>query len=315
MKTTLYSLLAAAACGMALGQTAYTTPVGYYEAQAVNGGNIYVPSLVNTPKYAGSLIADTSTTLTVAANSLTANAFDEGAVYATHYVEITSGPNAGVALDIESNTTSVITLAADASALNLVGTETIKVRAHVTLKTAFPVAQLVALDDSATFYGLDGNFTSYTFGGFSAEGWTSDFTSDDGDLRPIPPGTGIVLTIGGASKTLTVSGEVKASPTVVQLGGGVVNIVGPQNPLVGTSSPLNSSGFNTLVPNDDSITAYVAGPLVDSVSYTPLGDVGNNLSSDFVNPTTDTFLNTTGLVVIPALSSAVTLPSGFTVAP
>jgi hypothetical protein len=40
MKTTLYSLLAAAACGMAFGQTAYTTPVGY-ETLTLNAGVNY----------------------------------------------------------------------------------------------------------------------------------------------------------------------------------------------------------------------------------------------------------------------------------
>ena len=319
MKTYLpYSLiLAAAASGMAFGaETAYTTPVGYYNFAAKGGGNLFIPGLVNSAAYAGVLTGASSTTLTVAANSLPLNAYNQGAVFATHYAEITSGPNAGVALDIASNTTSIITLIDNIASLSLTGTEKITIRQHVTLKSSLASAEssLNVFSDSATFYLTNGNSISYTYGGDGGTGWSSDFSTPDGNLRPVAPGTGFVLGVA-ADVSLNVVGTVKPSPTVVMLGAGVVNIVGPVNPLVGTSVSLNTVGFGTLAPFSDSITVYVPGPLAVSTSYSPLGDPGLNLSSDFATPTTDTMANTTGAVVIPAIPSSVKINQGFTVAP
>jgi hypothetical protein len=317
MKTSIsYSLIAAAmACGLVSAQTtAYTTPVGYYNFAGVAGGNVFVPGVVNSALYAGQLVSATSTTLTVAAASLSANAFDEGAVYSTHYVEVTSGPNAGYVLDILSNTTSVITLADNISALGLTGTETITVRKHVTLKSSLADAEasLAAYSDLATFYLADGTSVSYIYGADGGTGWSSDFATADGDLRPVAPGTGFILGIG-ADVALTVSGTVKSTPTVVALAAGVVNIVGPLDPLVGTTTPLNNTGFGTLAAYTDSITVYQPGPLSVSTSYVPLGD--GTISSDFGTPTTDTISNTTGAVVLPGVDTALTLQPGFTVAP
>ncbi len=316
MKPYTYSLLAAIfACGIAQGAaTAFTTPVGYYQFDGKAGGNMFVPSVVKPAAFAGSLTAAGTTTLTVAASSLMAGAYDEGALFATHYVEITSGANAGVALDIVSNTTSVITLADDISALSLTGTETIKIRPHVTLKSSLVDAEasLAGYNDTATFYTVDGNAVTYIYGADGATGWSSDFATADGDLRPVAPGTGFVLGLS-ADGPLTVTGEVKSSDTVVMLGAGAINIVGPVNPLVGTSTSLNSTGFADVGAYTDSISIYVPGPLVDAVTYYALGD--GTVSSDFVTPTTDTISNTTGAVVIPLGSIALRIYSGFTVAP
>ena len=302
------------ACGSAYATTATTTPVGYYSFAAAGGGNLFIPALVNSAAFAGQLTGASSTTLTLAASSLTANAFNKGAVYATNYVEITSGPNAGVVLDILSNTTSVITLTDNISALSLTGTETIAIRPHVTLKSVLANAEasLNAYSDNATFYATDGSTATYYYGADGGTGWSSDFATADGNLRPIAPGTGFVLGVL-ADVSLPVSGEVKASPAVAFLGAGVVNIVGPVNPLVGASTSLNSTGFGSLVAYTDSITVYTAGPLTDSVTYYPLGY--GTVSSDFATATTDTLLHTSGAVVIPASTESVTIQSGFTVAP
>jgi hypothetical protein len=313
MKPYLFSIIAAAAAiGMAQAQTAYTTPVGYYQFDGKAGGNLFVPCLVKPAAFTGVITAAGATTLTT--SGLIANAFDDGAVYATHYVEITSGPNAGTTVDIVSNTATVITLASDISALSLAGTEGITVRPHVTLKSSLEGAEasLTPFSDVATFYAVDGSTASYIYGADSGTGWSSDFATADGDDRPIPPGTGVILGLAG-NVALTVSGETKSGPTVVQLGLGFVNIVGPVNPLVGTTVPLNDTGLGGLEAFSDGITVYVPGPLDTSVSYVPLGD--GTISSDFATPTTDTLVNTTGVVVIPTAGGSVKLNSGFTVAP
>lgn len=315
MKPIIPFALLGALLAVGAADAAATTPVGYYAFDGKAGGNVFVPGLVNPASFTGALTAAGTTTLTVAANSFTANAYNEGATFAKFYAEITSGPNQGVVLDIVSNTTNVLTLDADVTPLGLTGTETIVVRPHVTLKSALAAAEasLGAFSDSATFYLPDASFVSYIFGaGATPNGWSSDFATDDGSDRPVYPGAGFILGLG-ADVDLTVTGEVKTADSVVQLTGGVVNIVGPVNPLVGASVSLNATGFGTLGAFSDSITAYVAGPLVSFTSYVPLGD--GNVSSDFATPTTDTIANTTGAVVIPDANKALRLESNVTVAP
>ncbi len=315
MKPIIPFALLGALLAVGAADAAATQPVGYYNFEGKGGGNVFIPSLVNPASFSGVLTGATGTTMTVAANSFAAAAFDEGAVYAKFYVEIASGPNQGVIVDIVSNTTDQLTLASDITALALAGTESIVIRPHVTLKSSLASAEasLGAFSDSATFYLPDASFVSYIFGaGATPNGWSSDFATDDGSDRPVPPGSGFILGLG-ADVALTVTGEVKAADSVVQLTGSVVNIVGPMNPLVGQSVSLNATGFGSLGAFSDSITAYVAGPLVAFTSYVPLGD--GNISSDFATPTVDTIANTTGAVVIPDANKALRLESNVTIAP
>jgi hypothetical protein len=314
MKPTLYSLIAAAAaCGLAqAAETAYTTPVGYYDASAKAGGNLFVPSLVRSTSFAGVITGAGATTLTLEANSLTLNAFNEGSTYPTHYVEITQpGSNNGVVIDIVSNTDSVITLASDITALSLTGTESIAIRPHRTLKEVFAAeeASIAPFSDSATFYEANGGTPTYFFDGTN---WTTDFINPDGNDRPIPPGTGFVLTIS-ADVDLTIAGEVKAGPTVVQLNGNsVVNVVGPVNPLVGTSDTLQDLGFAALSPFADSITLYQPGTVLPTGTY--FSD-GTNVTEDFINPSLDALDATTGGVVTAGVDTSIKVESGFTVSP
>jgi hypothetical protein len=306
-----YSLLAAfAACGLASAQTAVTTPVGYYNYDAKAGGNLFVPGLIESPAFSGAITADGATTLTLPAASLTAGEFDEGAEFPTHYVEITeAGANQGVVIDIVSNTASEIVLASDITALSLAGTETIVVRPHVTLANVMAAAEanLASFSDAATFYNPDGSSDTYYFIGSST--WSTNFSDPDGSDRPIPPGTGFVFDTA-ADVALTVTGEVKESATVVQIsGGGVINIVGPINPLVGDSAPIKDLGFADMSPFSDNITVYPPGDLINSIG-TYYADGAGEVTIDFVNPSTDTFSFTKGAILAAAVDTAFRIQSG-----
>jgi hypothetical protein len=320
MKTqfTFTLLVAAAAIGMAQAQTAYTTPVGYYDFDAKAGGNIFVPGLIESPVFAGAITAAGTNTVTVATEAITAGAFNETPASvspsfparATHYVEITqAGGNQGVVIDIESNTNSVITLASDISALSLAGTETILVRPHVTLASAFAGAEpsLAAFGDNATFYNPDGTGETYYF--IASGEWSSNFADNDGGARPIPPGTGVIF-FTGADVGLTITGEVSSSDVVVQItGGGVINIVGPVNPLVGDSALIKDLGFADMVPYGDNITIYPPGDLETAINtYYALGD--GTVSTDFVNPSNDTFSFTKGAIFTAGADAAFKVKSG-----
>jgi hypothetical protein len=292
-------------------QAAETTPVGYYQFNGVTGGNLFVPGFVKPAAYAGVLTAASGTTLTVAANSFTAGAYNTVAPYATHYAEITSGPNAGVNIDIVSNTTNQITLKSSITALNLVGTESIAIRPHVTLRETLQGGEAGAgynvFSDSVTFYELGGAAKSYLYTDTGV--WSSDFgTTSDGNLRPIPPGTGFVLSLI-TPNVFSVTGEVKTAPTVVQLTSTAPNIVGAINPLVGDSTKLSDLGFENMTPYTDSVTAYVPGALSIIATYLPDG-TGELLDGSFL-PTNAALPHTTGVIVTAAGGdTAVKLQSG-----
>ncbi|MGD9418765.1 MAG: hypothetical protein Q7R22_007470 [Verrucomicrobiota bacterium JB025] len=308
MKLIKFTLAAAIlACGVSYAaETAYTTPVGYYTFDGSAGGNVFVPSFVEPAAFSGEITAATATTMTVS-GSLTANAFDAGASYATYYVEITSGDNEGVVIDIASNTDSEITLDSDVSALSLTGSETIAIRPHVTLGSALEggASVLAAYADSASFYNTDGSISTYVWDG--AGNWTSNFIDADGNDRPIPPATGFVLNVT-SDVDLVVSGEVKSGATVVQLTAGVVNIVGPTNPLVGDSTPIADLGFSNMAAYADSLTIYDPGTLGNPVSY--LADGAGNVTVDFISASTDEMNHTTGGVLTASGDTSLRIDTG-----
>ena len=313
MKTSIsYTLLAAAmACGLAHGQTtAFTTPVGYYNFNAAAGPNLAVPGFVNSASFAGKLVGAGAITLTVATGSITAGAFNAAGGFATHYVEITqAGSNQGVVIDIASNTNSIVTLASNITALSLTGTETITIRKHVTISTYHASAEslLSPFSDNVTIYNANGSSDTYYFLGAGA--WSSDFVNPDGSNRPIPPGTGVIFNTA-ANVALTIVGEVKSSDVVVQLnGGGVINIVGPINPLVGSSALIKDLGFATMSPFSDNITLYPPGDLVSSLgTWYALGD--GTVSTDFSTPSNATFSFTQGAIFAAATDTAFKVKSG-----
>ena len=307
---TSFALLCAFA---AVAQGAVTQPVGYYNFDGKEGSNLFVPALVNAPAFAGDMTSSDSDTLNVAADSLTAGAFDAAGGFATHYAEIVSGPNEGTVVDIASNTGSAIELDGDVSALSLTGTESIVVRPHVTLKQVLEggEASFTGFTDSATFYTDEGSLVTYFYDG--AGGWTSDFLNPDGNSRPITPGKGFVLSLF-ADVEFSVVGEVKEGPTVVQLvGDGAVNIVGPLNPIVGEATRIDELGFENLAPFTDALTMYTPGTLSIVGTYFANGEGG--VTTDFITPSTDTFPHTVGGIISAFAPSSVKVEPGFTVAP
>ena len=140
MKTTLYSILAAAACGMAFGQTAYTTPVGYATIAIVpvnSDTNMSVP-LQRAGVWAGASTGVSDDTVSVAASSYSASQFGVG----THMLQVTSGSLIGRTFPVLANGTASVTV-------DPVGSQTLQVqgfqsgdkfvlRPYWTLDTLFP---------------------------------------------------------------------------------------------------------------------------------------------------------------------------------
>jgi hypothetical protein len=252
MKTTLYSILAAAACGMALGQTAYTTPVGYttqtLKPSVFNsvGFNLLKPSLA-----AGALTAVSVDGLTLTNSAATFIAALPAGKMCT--VEITSGTAIGSVREFNSWTNTTISISSAITGL-LEGDKFI-VRVDPTLQELFPSgapltggalnptnADIVWVPNGVGAYDKYFYKTNVTGG---AIGWWTTVTGTTLGTQvlsdvPLLYTDGILIQRkAGVDKDLVISGEVKtvgSNPYILN-GYNAVSI----NPPVGLT--LFTAGF------------------------------------------------------------------------
>lgn len=159
MKTILYSLLAAAACGMALGQTAYTNPVGYVSQQCKgNSDTIVAIPLRKSSAFAGTLSAapDTITTPGSAILSLSGtpnlvvNAF-AGSYYAKFKKSSPAAAGDGQWFSITANAAASLTVNLNGAAISAVSGAALEVIKYWTLN------ELIDPALSTTDYTTTGN--------------------------------------------------------------------------------------------------------------------------------------------------------------
>lgn len=241
-------------------QTVSTPIVGFSKVSAPSGTIVVVPSFVKANRFQGAVILSGQNFAVpgFTSNQLAPSTYTDGRPnYPKTYVEITSGPLEGTVLDILSNTASSVTVSGAPSELNGQSVP-IAIRDHFTLDDlAQSQSGLVDYDSGVTLYNSDGT-TSIRY--YVAGSWVSDDYSTPAGNTIIYPGQGITLSTGPA--TLTLSGIVKPTKTVIPLyAGGVVNLVGPGNPS-GSSSldAVNIAG--ALAPFDDGINSFSSNGLM-----------------------------------------------------
>ncbi|MEY4570190.1 MAG: hypothetical protein RLZZ398_1629 [Verrucomicrobiota bacterium] len=261
MKTTLYSLLAAAACGMALGQTAYTTPVGYTTQTLVTGYNNVGISVHAPAKAAGDLnvISASSVQDTTVGVNFTASL---GATGTLHVLEITSGPAVGLVTEITNWTTDTITTVDNLVAAGVLGGidgagNTYRIRKAPTLEEIFgAVPATSVLTANANFASADIVWVPTATPGVYTQYFLS--TLSGGTFRKVSPAgaalnTPLVYLDGifvqrkaAGTKDLVVSGEVKIDQTNGSLVTGF-NYIGTVYPI---GSTIQNIGLeDDLTPN------------------------------------------------------------------
>jgi hypothetical protein len=221
MKTTLYSLLAAAAAlGFAQAQTAYTTPVGYV-TETLNPGFNHIGLTVHLPtKAAGDLdvIGASSVQDTTAGVNFTTSL---GATGTLHILEITSGPKLGLVTEISTWTADTITTVDDLLTAGVVAGNTYRIRKAPTLEEIFttniidgPLTPGSATTADLIFIptSVAGQFTQY-------------FLSGTGAFRRVAPAGATpnvpIVYLDGifvqrkatGTKNLVITGEVKPEKT------------------------------------------------------------------------------------------------------
>lgn len=267
MKTYIpYSLLAAfAACGMAFGQTAYTTPVGYTtQTLAANSFNLVGFNVLKPTLSAGVLTA-------VSGADITDTNVDFTAVLPVGkmcVVEITSGTAAGTVQEFNSWNGSTITLPSAVAGV-AVG-DKYAVRVVATLQETFPVGFLAGsvIPGSADKVWVStgpGSYAKYWYKTNAPVGWrtTTTGTNDTGAVLndvPIVDIDGIIVQKLGVAKDLVISGEVKKTGSNVLLGSGY-NLIAI-NPPVGLTlftAGLQGDIAGSVIPGSADIVWVPAG--------------------------------------------------------
>lgn len=220
MKTYTYSLLlAAAATGMAFGQTAYTTPVGYVAlgdttagqpaVKATTDSAISIP-LARPTEYSGLVASVAGSTVTVEGTpAFTVNQFTS----VPYTLTVKSGTQKGLTAVVTANTANSITLTAvTGSVAGIAAGDQVIVAKAWTVGSFLPIAgipngtQLIAFDGSANGTNLPAS-QIYTKG---PSNWIQTFGgSGDATNAILYPGESFILRTGpNPIAALSVSGEV-----------------------------------------------------------------------------------------------------------
>jgi hypothetical protein len=237
MKLTYSLIIAAAASGLALGATAYTNPVGYETIPLTAGFNFVGVRLHEAPIAAGTLES-----FATGPNRVTDNDLDLGALITggkTYILELQDG--SGIIQEVTTATGTSLNVAANLSTVTYPCSYTL--RPASTLNSVFgSTAATNKLSiggggaggaDQVWFYNGAGYTKVYfdQYGGpLEVEGWYNFDTgaSVSGDTKIIYA-DGFVISAASA-KNLTISGDLKAGPTELNLVSGF-NFAGSVGPV------------------------------------------------------------------------------------
>jgi len=256
MKNHLSFIIGALALAAAAGsnaQTATTDPVGYITLNVTGTATPSAPaisyvgaSLVNAVQFAGTATGGAANTANFAAGSFTAGAYGLNSLgEGKFYVEITSGPNAGVWTDITANTATDLTLLDPIGAQ--INGQTVKVRQHHTVASLFG-------DNGANPLKLQGGAdtseadilelirptgTTQIFFNTDENSWVAGAVLVND--KTIAPGEGIKVRRRGATTPIVQVGHVKTGKTVLPVEQGTNLIAVPR--AVGSAFTFSSSNL------------------------------------------------------------------------
>jgi hypothetical protein len=271
-------LIVVGVCASARAQTTTYSPVVGFVKVTLNGTstgtgeNFVAPGLLEQEEFRGAIAptAPAAFTLQAVGAAWTTNQFDTNATANSHFVEIvaSSNPNAvGLYTDIVSHTADTLTTA-DNLAAQLVGGETIVIRAHKTVSGIFGGSNEVGLGQgtssaadtvSVLAPGTNAAFTSlyYRFNaGLGGNGWrtTVNPLTDQG-AKPIRIGEGLLIQRRQSSAMeVVIEGYVHEGPLQIPLKTGY-NLIDPLAPVTnqsangGPSFTLGGQTSSTIIPS------------------------------------------------------------------
>ena len=261
MKTTLYSILAAAACGMAFGQTAYTNPVGYTTTALKTGKFNLLGMTVQQPTVLAGVLNVTQST-TAGTLVITGADFSSVVIAAsqTYAVEINSGSNSGTVFEVPdtsfNNTTDTITVGAPLDTTSF-ASASFSIRKIATIADVFGPANEAGLLPGTATSNSDVLYIPnaagvleqywYSSGGLVGAGWRKfgGGATPRGNVLLSYIDSFYVYRRGGIDLDLVTSGIVKGNDTKLPLFTGY-NYIGSSYPAGATLATSNLSA--TLTP-------------------------------------------------------------------
>lgn len=295
----------------AYSQTVSTPIVGFQKITAPQGGVAIGPTFVKSTVFSGNAsISGTSVSLAAGAltgQSLGPSTYSDRTNYPRFYAEVvsTNSPFYGYNFDISSNTSNAFV--SDNIPVGLIGSVNIVIRPHFTLGDL----DTASLNDGdsvnfvndptgqqATFYAIGGNWYDSGFNpGYSH--------------KPIYPGEAVVFAAQSGEVTITLTGQVKLTPTAVPLSmTSYANLVTAINPSASVNwaaqdltAFLNDGAAFTVYTGDGSFTEEstfytISGQIFDA-SFSPIssaipvqGGTGINIGS----------LDTDKVIILPGVS-------------
>lgn len=229
-----FSILAAVACltlTSGIASTVTSDVAGFSKVVGSPGGRIVSPVLANPVVFqAPASVTNGTFAVTGLTNSLSATSYTDRPNAPVYYLEIAPGSSfEGMRYDILSNSSTSITVAGNASALNGQTNLIICIRKHITLgDLAGASAGLTDYNDAFTLYRSNNVKSSFYY---TSAGVLCDDYMTPGGQAVVAPGTAVILNSMG-SATFTFSGTVKGNRTLATLFPGE-NLVAPQDPVGG----------------------------------------------------------------------------------
>jgi len=285
-------------CGMASwskAQSTVSTPiVGFQKTSFAVGTTGLGTGFVKPAVYSGAATSVTANTITLSGANLGNLGPSNGLT--AYYAEITSGSMQGFVLDIVSNTSSVLTVDGNLSGI-LGTTPSITVRPHLKVSDIFAGnSSLADYADTVVVYHSDGTTSSVLRDSSSSTGWVDPNTFAAADLV-IYPGQGFLLNSAGSGQ-VTVSGQVKTTPTVIPLYAGVVNLVTVDNPSNNPSLQTSGLGQNMADYVDTVATFSTDGQFSQTATYLWGGSADGFINPDTFGPVSGVNLPGTGAFLV-----------------
>lgn len=260
--------------------------MGFTTLNVPAGFAFIVPSLVNSSVFQGqaAISSDGLTITPTTAPGWTAGAYSKTTFvaptpnYPKFYVEVVSGTYEGLILDIDTNTSTAVSMVSAVTPAVLRGTTVqVAIRQHVTLDNLVSGATgLSGYADSANVFNSNGSTSTRFYDG--ANSWLAEDFATPAGHTVIYPGTGVAFTANSAV-TFTFMGEVKPTKTQVPLYAGSTNIVGALNPASSTKF-YGSSLTSALSPYADGINNFSSDGLLTTVG-TYFSDGSSMLDAGF----------------------------------
>lgn len=276
-------------------QSTVSTPIVGFEKRAFEVGTTGLGAgFVKPAVFVGTASSVGANTITVTGANFGNLGPSNGLV--SYYAEITSGSMAGYVLDITSNTTTVLTVDGSLSSISAT-TPSITVRPHLKVSDIFAGNNSLAdFADTVVVYHSDGSTSSVLRDSSSSTGWVDINTFAETDLV-VYPGQGFLLNSSGSGQ-VTVSGQVKTTPTVIPLYAGVVNLVSPGNPSGNPALQASQLGQNMSDFVDTVATFSTNGAFSQTATYLWGGSTDGFIDINTFNPVSGVTLPGTGTFLV-----------------